>query len=225
MYLYPHTAHTPDSSSWSHLAPFPRSSLQVCSRTDTGCRRRPPAVLNISYRSPLGTKTSVRAEAEKPRRRASRCGCLSAGTPRTLARRQGTGPPAGRKWCSGEQVPLAEGRGEAARKRGRRGRAAVPGVLLPPIQPLFCPHPTRLGVRTFPPPLSLPAWGKGWHLGPRPRRRLPGADGRAGAVAAHWPQSSGAAGRTLSASHARKPGKQARLAAFLRRGVVEGGGR
>lgn len=154
--------HTPDSISMSHLFPFLRSSLQVCSRTDTGGQSRPPAVLNISYRSSLGTKTSVRAEAETPRRRVSRCG--EAPHP---DKAPGDRTAAPRKWCSGEQEPLAEGRGEAARKEGGEGVSRSMESYAPPD---LCslPTPTRLGVGTFPPPLSLPAWGKGWHQAPDP---------------------------------------------------------
>lgn len=45
----------------SPARPFPllRSSHQVCSRTDASSWRGPPAVANISYKSPRGTKTSV----------------------------------------------------------------------------------------------------------------------------------------------------------------------
>lgn len=46
--------------------PLLRSSHQVCSRTDASCWRGPPAVANISYKSPRGTKTSALTRTGTP---------------------------------------------------------------------------------------------------------------------------------------------------------------
>lgn len=115
---------------------LPRSSRQVRSRTDTGCRRRPPAVGDTGYKSPRGTTTSVPAEA----------GGEAEGPHHTLAGTRGEIPRP-----SQMIFEMAETSSQTARrsrpKDTRGGRSAVSHALPHPAGPLFCPHPrqARLG--------------------------------------------------------------------------------
>lgn len=214
MYIYLHTyihTHTPISSHHSclHLPPLTAPTRYVLEQTQvTGCLRRLPAVPNIRYKSPQGTKTSVRAEAGS---RGGGCGAAGRTPPQRGAR--GEGP------CRSQMIFETAGTPSRRARRhrpkcARWGCSAVSQILCYPPWPfVLMPPPARLRVGASPPPLSSSARGEGLHPRPWSRACGPGAGGRArrggGAL---WAQSWG----TNPPCPARKPRERARSSSLFK---------